>query len=262
MSRIDDDIVAKAAFYAGLSQTLAPEELADDIRSNGNSLLKDAVDSISADKLVDRGLIKKVVQLEDGKATFNSRSRCVPFNVIHNGKLLTLVGVEDFLTTYANNRNVACIYHSVEDVEETLEIGSVISDDEENVLQDDEGNLISESGKYIRDTEDDIIVVETHLGSEEVTILCNRSLSLDASLGYLRVDCRKEVKAYVVDYTAYLLASLYQMATKDDCASRMELSLQHCKKVEVPHIMVNDVVTAMGNMYGQSPQRPNPMRGY
>lgn len=275
MARIDDDIVAKAAFYAGLSQTLAPEELADDIRSNGNSLLKDVVESICADTSVDRGIIRKKMVVEDGKVIFRSIDRCVPAFVICKGEKMTLVGIEDFLTEYKDSHNVVCIYHSVEDAEERMPIGSHIAAKTEGVLSDvvnggvfvdDNNRPIVTNDVFLRDMEDDVIIVETHLqDGEEIDIVCNRAISLDDTMGYFRVDCRKEVKAYIVDYTAYLMASMYQMSTKEDCAARMQLSLNHCKKVEVPHIMVADPFIGMRNMRGQSPLRKvsnDPSRGY
>lgn len=265
MARIDEDIVAKAAFYAGLAQTLAPEELPDDIRSNGNSLLKDVVSSVSSDPQVDRGLVKKVMRLENGKLEFSTKSKLIPVNVIYRNKRLTTVGLEDFLTVYSNSPDVVCIYHSVRDAEERLPIGNNISTENGYQLVTDEDEEIVDNDIFIRDTDEDIIVVETNLPSnEEVTVICSRSIALDNSFGYLRVDCRKEVRAYIVDYTAFLLASLYSMASKDDCANRMMLSLNHCKKVEIPHITEPDVVLGMQRMRGLSPIRntSNPTRGY
>lgn len=266
MARIDEDIVAKAAFYAGLSQTINPMELPDDIRTNGNSLLKDAVESISANKEVDRGIKKLNVQLNEGQYYFDAEDKMIPFNVIHKGKLLTLVGIEDFMTTYANSTDVACIYHTTLDSEEYVINGLLVTNRGE-YLKSDDGHLIVDAGDKIRDCDADAICVETHLGEEEVTILCNRMIGIDETKGFLRVDCRNEVRAYVIDYTAFLLASLYQMASKEDCASRMAISLEHCKKIEVPHIMVADPYVGMANMRGQSPLRnsgssSNPMRGY
>lgn len=267
MARIDEDIVAKAAFYAGLSQTIDPMELPDDIRTNGNSLLKDAVESISSNKEVDRGIKKIDAHLVNGKIEFAKSSKLTPFNVLYKGKLLTLVGIEDFLTTYAGNTNVACIYHTTLSGYEEIVKSSLIVDSAGRYITDESGNIFTTNDGEDREILEDVICVETHLGDEDVTILCNRSIEVDNSKGFLRVDCRNEVRAYVIDYTAFLLASLYQMASKEDCANRMAVSLEHCKKVEVPHIMVADPYVGMANMQGQSPFRnggstSNPMRGY
>ena len=209
MARIDDDIVAKASFYAGLSQTYAPEEVPADIRTNGNSLLRDIVNSVCNDEQVDRGSVIEE-RTTSGEVFMDEDDGLVPQSVIYDGKELTLVDLKDFLTTYKNNKNVATIYHST-----NTSLG--VDHDGYTILT------------YVTGT---------------LEIISDRAISIDDEGDYLKVDCRNAVKGYIVDFLAYRMASLYQQSTKEECGNNMLISYNQCKKKVHSALMLADPMEA------------------
>lgn len=251
--RLDEDIVAKASFYAGLATTFAPEELPDDIRTNGNSLLRDVVNSVCESNEVDRGQV--VVKVETkGQVHFSFDSGITPCNVIKDGKELTLVGLTDFMTEYRNNTNVCCIHHSVVSGTEDV-ASSIIVDEFGKVLVDEKDNfLIGES--VTRGVYYDVISVKTWCEGE-LEIVCDKMIKIDNTKPYLRIDCRDAVRTYIIDFLSYRMASLYKMDTIATCNENMQLSLKQCKKVIIPHQSVADPILGMRRMMNNlnSPSR-------
>lgn len=212
MARLETDIVAKSSFYAGIVQAYTPEELPEDMRSNGDTLLFDIEKSLSSAKDIDNGdFLGNFLCYEDGVLR-DSQGELIKNvtvqNVIYKNKKLVEVGKAEFFSEYAEDPTKYCI---------TI-------DEDENV--------------YVR----------THLPAGSACIvlaLVPMKVFKPEDRNYLQIACRSACEQYIVDLLAFRLATLYQMSTAQGLAACMALSLNTARRTYVNHISEPDPIGGM-----------------
>lgn len=221
-----DDIVAKALFYAGLVETEDSLSIPPDMRANGTAVLLDIVQSLGDSGLISAGESFKPFQVNVvdgiGYVTLNTTTLTDPTTnevvvkeVCVGKEVLEPVSPKDFLTIYKGSKNVC------------------------TVLDGMNGNYVA---TWLDNTQTGIAVVTVKPTVSEVTSTETEGLK------YYKLVATPQSLLYVQDYLAYRLASLYNVASKDNCKEMLLISGANVSKPHINAQSKSDPAQAINNL--------------